>query len=133
MVILFFKNYLFLFWLCWAFVPVCRLSLDAERRGYSLLWDLVFSLLLFFWATDSGPSGSVVVMNRLSCSVAGGIFLDQGLNSCPLHWQVDFYPLHHRGSPTVLFLSRRFKMSIAFFPLPEINRFQEETDELKEE
>ena len=46
------------------------------------------------------PGPSVVVMQGLSCSVACGIFLDQGLNSRPLHWQTDSYPLHHRGSPT---------------------------------
>ena len=33
--------------------------------------------------------GSVVVAHRLSCSAACGIFLDQGSNLCPLHWQVD--------------------------------------------
>ena len=40
----------------------------------------------------------------LSCSAACGIFLDQGLNWCPLHWQVDSYPLHHQGSPQPLIL-----------------------------
>ena len=29
------------------------------------------------------------VAHGLSCSVACGIFLDQGSNPCPLHWQVD--------------------------------------------
>ena len=36
-----------------------------------------------------GCAGSVVVVHGLSCSVAYGIFLDQGGNPCPLHWQVD--------------------------------------------
>ena len=31
-------------------------------------------------------AGSVVVAHGLSCSVACGIFLDQGSNQCPLHW-----------------------------------------------
>ena len=35
----------------------------------------------------------------LSCSVACGIFMDQGLNPGPLHWQADSYPLYHQGSP----------------------------------
>ena len=35
----------------------------------------------------------------LSCSVACGIFLDQGLNPCSLHWKADSQPLRHRGSP----------------------------------
>ena len=37
----------------------------------------------------------------LSCSKTCGIFLDQGPNSCPLHWLVDFPPLSHQGSPGV--------------------------------
>ena len=36
--------------------------------------------------------------------MARGIFPDQGLNLCPLHWQVDSYPLHHQGSPSPSFL-----------------------------
>ena len=35
--------------------------------------------------------GSVVVVHGLSCSVACGIFADQGSNPCPLHWQVEFF------------------------------------------
>ena len=34
-------------------------------------------------------ASSVVVVHRLSCSAACGIFPDQGTNPCPLHWQVD--------------------------------------------
>ena len=34
----------------------------------------------------------------LRCSVACGIFLDQGLNPCLLHWQADSLPLSHQGS-----------------------------------
>ena len=44
-------------------------------------------------------TGSVFVLQGFSCSIACGIFPDQGLNPCPLHWQVDAYPLHHQGSP----------------------------------
>ena len=33
--------------------------------------------------------GSVVVARGLSCPVACGVFPDQGLNLCPLHWQAD--------------------------------------------
>ena len=43
--------------------------------------------------------GSVVVVHGLSCSTACTIFPDQELNPCPLHWQLDFYPLSHQGSP----------------------------------
>ena len=48
--------------------------------------------------------GSVLEENGLSCPMAGGIFLDQGLNSCPLHWQADSQPLDHQGSPHLAFL-----------------------------
>ena len=34
-----------------------------------------------------GHAGSVVVVHGLSCPVACGIFLDQWLNLCLLHWQ----------------------------------------------
>ena len=43
--------------------------------------------------------GSVAVVHRLSCSVACGIFQDQGSNPCPLQWQTDSYSRHHQGSP----------------------------------
>ena len=36
-----------------------------------------------------GAQASVVVAHGLSCSVACGIFPDQGSNPCPLHWQAD--------------------------------------------
>ena len=42
---------------------------------------------------------SAVVVHGLSCSVACGIFLNQGLNPWLLHWQADFHPPHHQGSP----------------------------------
>ena len=43
--------------------------------------------------------GLIIVVHGLSCSAACGIFLDQGSNLCPLHWQVDSYPVYHQGSP----------------------------------
>ena len=36
-----------------------------------------------------GVRAPVVVAHGLSCAAACGIFPDQGLNPCPLHWQVD--------------------------------------------
>ena len=39
----------------------------------------------------------------LSC-LACGILLDEELNLCLLHWQTDFLPLSHQGSPDFLFL-----------------------------
>ena len=43
--------------------------------------------------------GSIVVAHGLSCSTACGIFPDQRLKSCLLHWQMDSLPLSHQGSP----------------------------------
>ena len=54
---------------------------------------------------------SVVAACRLSscsaglgCSVECGIFLEEGSNPCPLHWQVDSYPLCYHGNPKALVL-----------------------------
>ena len=78
-----------------------RLSLVAVS-GYSLLWSLGFSLqwLLLLQSTGSRCMGSVVLVHGLRCPPACGIFLDQGSNPCPLHWQVDSLPLDHQGSLT---------------------------------
>ena len=43
--------------------------------------------------------GSIVVAHGLSCSTVCGIFPDQRLKSCLLHWQMDSLPLSHQGSP----------------------------------
>ena len=40
----------------------------------------------------------------LSCSVACGIFPDQGWNLCLLHWQADCLPLSHQGRPHAFLL-----------------------------
>ena len=44
-------------------------------------------------------TGSVVVAPGLSCSVAHGIFQNQGSKPCLLHWQAGSLPLSHQGSP----------------------------------
>ena len=48
--------------------------------------------------------GSKATAHGLSCFLACGIFLNQGLNPCPPHWQVDSYALHHQGSSPELLL-----------------------------
>ena len=80
-------------------------TLWLEVRGVSLPW------LLLLQSTGSRAcgfqqlqrAGSVVVAHRLSCPEACGIFLDQGLNPCLLHWQEDSLPLSHQGIPLSLF------------------------------
>ena len=61
-----------------------RLSLVAASRGYSLLRCAGFSSPWLVFVAEHGRAGRVA--HRLSCSVACGIFPDQGLNPCPLHW-----------------------------------------------
>ena len=93
--------YLFIyFWLCWVFISVRGLSLIAAsgatlHRGARASHYRGLSLR----STGSRCTGSVVVAHGPSCSVACGIFPDQGSNPCPLHWQADSQPLHHQGSP----------------------------------
>ena len=103
--------YLFIyFWLCWVFVSVWGLSPVAASGGHSSSRSAGLSLSwpLLLRSTGSRRTGSVVVAHGPSCSVACGIFPDQGSNPCPLHRQADSQPLCHQGSPLAyLFLNRR--------------------------
>ena len=47
---------------------------------------------------SSCGSQALVLVQGVSCSVARGIFLDQGSNLCLLHWQADSLPLSYQGS-----------------------------------
>ena len=98
-----FIYYLFIiyFWLCWVFVSVRGLSPVAASGGHSSsrCAGLSLSQPLLLQSTGSRRAGSAVVANGPSCSVACGIFPDQGSNPCPLHWQADSQPLRHEGSP----------------------------------
>ena len=99
----FYLFYLFYLWLRWVFVAACRLSLVAASGLFFVaarrLLIAVASLCcgaraLGTWASvvvarGLYSTGSVVVAHGLCCSVVCGIFLDQGLNLCPLHWQAD--------------------------------------------
>ena len=44
-------------------------------------------------------AASAVVACMLGCPMACEIFLDQGSNLCPLHWQADALPLDHLETP----------------------------------
>ena len=103
---IFFNLFIYLFLLCWVFISVQGLSLVAASRGHSSLRcaGLSLSRPLLLWRTGSRRAASVIVAHRPSCSVACGIFPDQGSNPCPLHWQADSQPLHHQESPIVIFL-----------------------------
>ena len=61
--------------------------------GYSLLIVSVHGLLTVVASlvAKHGLQACLMVVEvyGLSCSEACGIFLDQGWNPCPLHWQAD--------------------------------------------
>ena len=85
--------------LCEGFLVVASGGHSSSRcTGLSL------SRPLLLRSTSSRRAGSVVVAHGLSCSVACGIFPDQGSNPFPLHWQADSQPLCHQGSPIFSFL-----------------------------
>ena len=98
----FFFNLFIYFWLCWVFVSVQGLSPVAVSGGHSSLQcaGLSLSRPLLLRSTGSRRAGSVIVAHGPSCSVACGIFPDQGSNLCPLNWQADSQPLRHQGSPS---------------------------------
>ena len=100
-------SFCFYSWLCCVSVDARRLSLLVASSGYSSWQCAGFSLQrLLLWSTGSRYVSSVVGAHRLSCSTACEIFPDQGLNLCPLCWQMDSYPLHHQGSPKIVFFSK---------------------------
>ena len=105
--VIFFFLILFIYlWLCWVFVSVRGPSPVAESGGHSSsrCAGLSLSRPLLLRSTGSRRAGSVIVAHGPSCSVACGIFPDQGSNLCPLHWQADSQPLRHQGSPGSDFL-----------------------------
>ena len=103
----FFKFLFIYLWLCWVFVSVRGLSLVVASGGHSSSRCAGLSLLrpLLLPSTGSRRAGSVIAAHGPSCSVACGIFPDQGSNPCPLHWQADSQPLRHQGSPLDVFLN----------------------------
>ena len=111
----FINLFIYLFLLCWVFVSVRGLSLVAVSGDHSSsrCAGLSLSRPLLLRSTGSRRADSVVVAHGPSCSAACGIFPDQDLNPCPLHWQADSQPLRHQGSP-----SRNFK--IKFYSLLKV-------------
>ena len=86
-----------------------RAFASCHEQGYSPLWSVGFLLRWrpLLWSTCSrcvsfrslwALGMASVVAHGLSCLAACGNFPDQGLNPCPLHWQVDSYPLYHQRS-----------------------------------
>ena len=80
------------FWLHWVFVAARRPSLVVASRSFSCCGaralgvraSVVVARGLSSCGSRALEHSSVVVAHGL-CSVARGIFLDQGSNPCPLH------------------------------------------------
>ena len=60
----------------------------------------------------SRHAGAAVLVQGLSCSVARGIFPDQGSNWCPLQCKAHLKPLDHKGSPGKIPFKRRTVYSV---------------------
>ena len=100
--------YLFIFGYCFLdfslFAASGEYSVAAVRRLLIAVASLVVEPGLQGWrdsivvAPGLESIGSIAVALGLSCSAPCGIFLDQGSNSCLLHWQVNSLPLSHQGS-----------------------------------
>ena len=75
----------------------CRSSLvAASRHGSSLRCHRAHALQ---------SAGSEAGVHGFSWSTACGIFLDQGSSPCPMHRQVNSYPLYHQGSPSAVYFN----------------------------
>ena len=85
------------FKLCGVFVAALELSLVETSGGLLFVAGPAFSplWLLLLQNVDSRLADLVVVVHGLSCPEECGIFLDQELNLCLLHWQVNSLPLSH--------------------------------------
>ena len=101
-----FLMYLYYFFgLCWIFAAARGLlsscGMQASCGGFSCCR-----------AGALGTQASVVVVLGFSCFTACGIFLDQALNLCLLHWQADSLPREHQGSPDLIFYCNFLVISI---------------------
>ena len=71
-------------------VSLQRLSLGAQASAAAGVGSALVA---------PGLEGSAAAVWVPSCSVARGIFLDQGSSPYLLCWQADSLPLSHQGSP----------------------------------
>ena len=85
------------------FIAVRGPSLVVASGGFSSLstgFSLVVASLVAEHRLQQVEHVGSGAAQGLGCSVASGIFRDQGSSPCPLNWQGDSYPLYHQGSPT---------------------------------
>ena len=95
-------NY-FYFWLHGVFVATHGLSLAVVSGGDSLVAvsGLVIEAVSLVAGHEKWAQASAVVAHELSCPLICGSFPDQGLNQCPLQWQVDSSPLDHQAGKSL--------------------------------
>ena len=86
------KNHFF-FWLHWVFAAVRGLSPAAVSRGYFPGAVHGASHCGGFSCCRAWAPGHVGLV-----AVARRLFLNQGSNPCPLHWQLESQPLDHQES-----------------------------------
>ena len=89
-------------WLCWV-SDAAWASLESQRGLRRAVASLVECGLWGLGSSAVAAPGlqhiGLIVVCRLSCSEARGIFLDQGPNPSLLHWQAESLSLNHQGSP----------------------------------
>ena len=112
-----FSFYNLFFWLCQVFHCCAGSSLAAgagaalQCMGFPLQWPLLLQgtssralRLQQLLIPGLQGTGLEFVIHRLTCPMACGTFLDQGLTPCLLIWQVDSLSLSHQESPKFAFL-----------------------------
>ena len=99
------------FWLCCVFIAAWTFSSCGKRGLLSSCIGWTSQCSGFSscgaWTLEHvgfSSCSSRALEHRLHCPEASRIFLDQGLNPCRLHWQMDSLPLSHQGSPIFSFL-----------------------------
>ena len=84
----------------WAFASCgAREILQLLCTGFSLQCLLWFLSTCCRCTGFSGCGARAHSLQLRALELELRIFLDQGSNSCPLHWQADSYPLCHQQSP----------------------------------
>ena len=97
-------NFNFIYLFIYLFLAVLGLRFCARATLHHGARASSLSRPLLLRGTGSRRTGSVIVAHGPSCSTACGIFPDQGLNPCPLHWQAESQPLRHQGSPELFLI-----------------------------
>ena len=87
----------------WALLSSCRVRASHLSSFSGRAWALGHA------AFSSCSSQTLVLVHRLSCSVAQGIFSDMGSNPWLLRGQRDSLPLTHQRGPTLCFLTTNLK------------------------